>query len=153
MSSFQIARGYAPSVLGIPPSRVTQELLTAHREMSATRALQKLLNSHDNHFLPPSALTEDTNIWVYYRTSAQNEHPRWVKVTAIEALTHFVKCRRLPKGPPMTIAYDYIRLVPQRSLARELQESVLKDVLENCNTQKETIKHEKSLFEKQIDSD
>lgn len=45
LSSFQLARGYSPSVIGIPSTIVPQSLLDAHIEISATRALQTLLRS------------------------------------------------------------------------------------------------------------
>lgn len=45
LSSFELVRGYQPSVLSLPRSIVNQEILDAHKEQVATRKLQRLLHS------------------------------------------------------------------------------------------------------------
>lgn len=49
LSAFQLARGYAPSVLVIPSSIVTGYVLDAHIATVGARALQKALRSNDNN--------------------------------------------------------------------------------------------------------
>lgn len=156
LSSFQLARGYSPSILGIPNSRVTTEILNAYKRTSANRAIHRLLKSHDNHLIHPSSLPPGTKIWVYYNTSAQNDPTRWVRATVAEALPHFVKCRRSKKGPPMTVAYEDIRLVPDDQLAEELQTHVLEDILETdileCNNINHGRNKEKPHGEEEVDN-
>ncbi|PXF40003.1 hypothetical protein BWQ96_10281 [Gracilariopsis chorda] len=74
LSSFQLARGYSTSLLGIPATRVPEEILHAHKRTTATRALQKLLKAQNNHLVPPHFVRPGTSIWVCYNTSKQN-HP------------------------------------------------------------------------------
>jgi hypothetical protein len=45
LSSFQVSRGYEPSLLGMPPTVVTQDMLAAHQQLVAVRALSRLLRS------------------------------------------------------------------------------------------------------------
>jgi hypothetical protein len=45
LSSFQVFRGYQPSLLGMPPTVVTQDMLAAHQQLMAVRALSRLLRS------------------------------------------------------------------------------------------------------------
>lgn len=76
LSSFQLARGYQPSILGIPSSLATSELLDVHTKLTASRALQKVLRSrvpttHARNALPPG-----TQVWVFYNTSKQNDPTR-----------------------------------------------------------------------------
>ena len=44
-SSFQLVRGYSPSIHVIPPPRVIQDFLNNHKAIMATRALQKAIRS------------------------------------------------------------------------------------------------------------
>lgn len=72
LSSFQLARGYSPSILGLPPTRVTQELLDAHYEQTALRAIQKLMHARDNNVIPSRLLPTGTEVYVYYNTSSNS---------------------------------------------------------------------------------
>lgn len=57
LSSFQLARRFSPSLLGIPAKIVSQELLDAHKDMKAIRALHKALNSREYNTTLRIALT------------------------------------------------------------------------------------------------
>ena len=62
LSSFELARGYLPSVLGLPQVMITTEILQAYKEQIATRALQRLLSSHTPHNVLREALKPGTII-------------------------------------------------------------------------------------------
>jgi len=115
LSSFQLAQGYAPSIAGISKSMVPKELLETHTQRTANRALQKVLRS------------EGVKIWVYYKTSKQNERVRWVSAEVVEARDHLVLCRRAQHSKPMSVAYEHIRIAPTEDMACELMRSSLED--------------------------
>lgn len=73
LSSFELVRGYSPSIASIPDKIISQDLLDAHREQVAIRALQRLLKSRAHNLPSVTMLQPNTPIWVYYRTSKQNE--------------------------------------------------------------------------------
>lgn len=100
-----MARGYAPSILGIPSSVINPELLEAHIEMVATRVIQKEIKSRNNNVIPRNTFTEGDRGWIFYKTSKQNERTRWVEARVINAEEHGLKYRRAAKGPPMMVAY------------------------------------------------
>lgn len=129
LSAFQLAHGYVPSIAGVPDSLVSQELLDAHVEIMASRAIQRVLQSKQPNLLQREALSSGTKIWVYFNTSKQNDPERWLQATVVEAGEHQVKCRRSRRGPPMCVAYNHIRLVPTGELAQELMEGTLEGVM------------------------
>jgi hypothetical protein len=45
LSSLQVFRGYQQPLLGMPPTVVTQDMLAAHQQLVAVRALSRLLRS------------------------------------------------------------------------------------------------------------
>lgn len=91
LSAFQLARGYSPAVLGIRSSVVTPELLTAHVETKAIRALQRVSRSNARCLVTPDMIKSGQYAWVYYNTSAANQPARWVKARVVEALPHMVR--------------------------------------------------------------
>lgn len=156
LSSFQLARGYSPSLLGIPHSHVPPDLLNAHKSMTDTRALQKLMRSHDNHLVPFSALKSGSQIWVYYNTSKQNDPVRWVRATVVSTTPFYVRCRRSDRGPPMQVAYEHIRMVPEGELANELQQGILEDLLADdipSSAHQEGVQHTGNNLEQEYPND
>lgn len=69
LSSFELVRGYQPSVVGLLRTFVIQELLDVHKQKVATRKLQELLHSgtHQNH--QPELFNPGGSVWVFYKTS------------------------------------------------------------------------------------
>ena len=131
LSSFQLARGYSPSILGMPSSDVSQELLDAHIESVAIRAVQKVLRSKIPSVRPHTSFKAGMRVWIFFKTSKQNERPRWVEARVVEAQEHILKCRRSKKGSPMRIAYEHVRIAPEGELTRELMGKSLEDELSN----------------------
>lgn len=104
---------------GTPTLKVTQELLDAHVEVAATRAINKLMRSKIKTLPNRSSLPTGTNVWVFYNTSAQNDHAILVEATVVKAHEHFLLCRRAKKGPPMRVAYEDLRIAPKSRLATD----------------------------------
>lgn len=129
LSSFQLARGFTPSILGMPKSKVSQEMLDAHIELTATRALQRLLRNRAPSRLPPSALTQGQWVYVFYKTSKQNVRVEWVEAQVVRPLQHYVECRRSGRGPLMRVAYEHLRIKPQSALAQDMAKKSLEDEL------------------------
>ena len=123
LSFFELARGYRPSLLGIPPTYVTQNILDAHTHQVATRALQRVLRSRTPNTPTPRMFTPGDVVWVWYSTSKQNEDDRWVKATVVRTRQHIMEVRQIKngracKGPTMKPAYgaqatggDYLSVV------------------------------------------
>ena len=112
-SSFQLARGYQPSVLGIPSTVVSQELLEEHMEQMATRALQQVLKSHDPHAPRANMFSPGDIFWVWYAIT-KNEPNEWVKARVVKPHTHYLERRRIhdgvvTKGRNMWPAYEDVR--------------------------------------------
>lgn len=112
LSSFELARGYRPSILGIPSTVVTADLLQAHKEQVAVRTLQRLLHSRAPNVIRPDLFNVGDDVWIYYRTSKQNEKDEWIRATVVKAEEHFLTARRSTRGPPMRVAYEDVRFAP-----------------------------------------
>lgn len=129
LSAFQLARGYTPSIVGIPSTKVPEEMIQAHVENMANRAIQTILRSRLHETTRPSQLPAGTPVWVYFKTSKQNEPVRWIKATVADAGPHVVQCRRSIKGPPLTVSYEDIRIAPRGALTDELLSQSLEEAM------------------------
>ena len=127
LSSFELVRGYRPSVVGLPQTIVTQELLDAHKQQVATRRLQRLLHSRAHHSHQPDLFNPGDSVWVFYKTSKQNEAVEWIAATVIKAHLHFLEVRRSERGRPMRVAYEDVRFKPTGPLATELMSCSLEE--------------------------
>lgn len=65
MSTFQLAQGYATSILGLPHGIVSQELVDAYIGREATRAVKKVLRARSPHALDPKILKRRTEVFEY----------------------------------------------------------------------------------------
>lgn len=121
LSSFQQAKGYAPSLLGLPTRIVDEGLLEAHREQQAVRAMQRVAQARttaDNpHYKPGDA------IYFFYRSSKQNEQDEWKKGTVVTTEQHYVNITIDRTKRKTKVAYEDLRLRPQSDLTKELMES------------------------------
>lgn len=134
LSAFQLARGFAPSILVIPNSMVTKEILDAHVESKSTRAIQKLMDSRTPHTIPRHLLKPGTPVFIFHRSSKHTEPKEWVPATVIDAQEYLVQCRRSDKEPPMAIAYEHIRIAHTGALTSELMEKSLEEEVLNGPT-------------------
>lgn len=129
LSSFQLARGYSPSVVGNLARLVPGELIEAHKEQMATRALNRLLRSHHDDTIEPSAIKSDDNIASYFNTSQMNGPPEW-KIGSIKTvLLHYVEVAASTKGPPSRVAYEDLCILPNSTITCELMDSSVDTIL------------------------
>lgn len=65
LSAFQVARGYFPSILGMPTRMSSQDLINAHTVRESTRALERILRSHSPTLIDRSQLHPGTEVLIY----------------------------------------------------------------------------------------
>ena len=139
LSSFELVRGYCPSVVRLPRTIVTDDILQAHREQTAVRIFQRLLHSriHDvnrsDHFKPGQP------VWVFYKTSKQNEPVEWLKTNVVSAHPEFLEVRRAARGQPMRVAYEDVRFAPLGELATGLLSCSLEEELSTAMESRQTL--------------
>lgn len=142
MNSFQVARGYAPSIIVIPRQFVTQELLDAHIDREATRALERIMKAKTPDSINPERLPKGSQVFVYYKSSKQNEPNEWIPATVSNVGDNIVECRRKERGRPMTVGYNEIRLRPMGDSTNELMRHEMEeDMNENRRCDTEDVQH------------
>lgn len=130
LSSFQLAMGYSPSILGIPRIQVPEELeelFKAHISLTANRAIQKLMKHRKSRLLNQSILTTGTRVYMYHKSSRHDEPVKWEEATVEKAEDHLVRCKRYSTGRVSLVAYEDIRLKPDDDLAKKLLYTSLQD--------------------------
>ena len=119
LSSFQLARGFAPSFLGMPSTVVSPTVFEAAKQQTAARALTRLLHSRAPSTVPPSCLRPGTLVWFYYKSTKNNEKDEWRPGSIIYAAPHLAAVKT-PSGRRSHVAYEDLRLRPTSTLAQEL---------------------------------
>lgn len=127
MNAFQLARGYAPSILGIPKRIMSEDLLHAHVERESTRALERIMRAKDARTLDQAQLPTGTDVFVYHHSSKHCEPNEWVPATVVNAEKHIVVCKRRNRGHPMKVSYNDVRIMPRGQLTEELMQQDLAD--------------------------
>lgn len=129
LSSFELVRGYSPSILGLSTTAVTSELLQAHKEQIATRTMQKLINSRAPDVIRKEMCSEGDPVWIYYQSTKQKENTEWLRGTVVKAEEHYIMVRKSARGAPMRIAYADVRIAPHSELTCELLQRSLEEEL------------------------
>ena len=83
-SSFELARGFTPSLCGLRKSPLSKQALRSHQEQVARRAIQKLISSHPAHPLTKPVLPRGTSVYFYVKTA---KSASWVRVSCF-TLSH-----------------------------------------------------------------
>lgn len=117
LSAFQITREYLSSVWIVPSAIVPENLLNAHIESTANRAIHKICRSRSPGTVRAEHLTPNTREWVFYKSSKHTEPVRLIYALLIKAAAHVVNCRRSEKGLSPIVAYEDIRVAPEENLA------------------------------------
>jgi hypothetical protein len=141
LSCFEQARGYQPSLAGLPVVFVTTDIEKVQLEQVARRTLSLLLKSKNSHLLNRSVLLPGTSIYFYTKLGKKTS---WEPGFVSQALPEYVGVRRKfgSRGAILKIAYEDIRLGPSSSLLQAL------DALEhNCDASKDYDMEEPSLKE------
>ena len=118
MSSFEMVRGYGPSIAGLPQSPVTDEMIRAHQEQSARRALISVDSARQPHTLRKDQLVRDTAFYYFRRVPK----PKWIQGWVWNAQDHvvLVSTREDHAGKPVRAAYEDVRLTPESPFLQEL---------------------------------
>lgn len=99
--SFELAREYTQSLLGLPPSTVSTDLVEAYKYQVEIRALQRLLSSRRPSTVSPSSLPPNIPGMYFYRSTKQNETTEWRASTVVDAQEHLVRVKKThPVAPP-----------------------------------------------------
>lgn len=77
MSAFELTRGYTPSILGKGSQAVTEEMLKAHKQQEAVRAIHRLLRSRNPKVINCTAIKEGDKVLYYYNSTKGNEDKEW----------------------------------------------------------------------------
>ena len=120
-SSFEMSRGYTPSIAGLPQSTVSDELKKADEEQRAKRALKSVENCRTPRALSKNELQRDTAVYYFRRVPRP---PKWIKAHVRKAEDHIVLLSTRPDhaGKPVRAAYEDVRIMPTAPLLRELDE-------------------------------
>lgn len=122
LSAFQLARGYCPTIVGNPSYKICDEMVEAHKQQMAARALNRLLRSRNHGGIDPSSIKPGDEILYFYESSIQSEKKEWKSGTVIHVLPHYVEISGKSNGRSVRIAYDDIRLKPKSAFAQRMME-------------------------------
>ena len=110
-SSFELARGFTPSLWGMRQSPLSRQAPRSHQEQVSRRALQKLMLSHPAHPLTKSVLPRGPHVYFYVKTA---NSASWMRGFVLRAGPHVVRisAREGLAGRSHQAAYEDVRLVP-----------------------------------------
>lgn len=128
LSAFELARGYAPSLSGSGSRMVSDDMLQAHKQQAAIRALHRLLRSRTPKVIYQTAIKTGDTVLYFYNSTNNIEPKEWRQGTVEKIYDHYVELRSSAKGPPTRAAFEDIRLKPRQQLAEELMDSPLDDI-------------------------
>lgn len=113
LSSFELAKGYAPSLVGNPSRHIPAEFIDAHINRVAVRALNKLLRSRNNRLLTQCDIRTGDAIAYFYKSTKGTEKAEWREGKVTNAGRDIVEINTGKRGPNARIAYEDIRLMPK----------------------------------------
>ncbi len=121
LSSFELARGYSPSLAGLPQTQTSKETLAAYYEQQSKRALTRMLRSNAPRVIKADLLPPRTPVYYFVKEAKQG---KWKKGFVDEAREHIVivTTNSHRRGHKLRIAYEDIRLVPSSELLYELEQ-------------------------------
>lgn len=128
LSSFLLARGYSPSIVGIPATYVTRNLLAHHTYVMDTRALQRGTRSRAINAPQPRFFSPGHIIWAYHKTSDSGAKAEWIQTTVVSPEPQYLT-RQSPHGRAMRIASKDVRIAPKGLLADEIASHSLEEEL------------------------
>jgi len=121
LSSFELAKGYQPSILGLPQTSVSKEILDAYREQQSKRSISRLLQSKNPSLIKEEALPRQTAVY-YFVKDPSGHRGKWKSGYVFKASEHTVAITPNPKGTgaKSMVAYEDIRLMPTSPLLFEI---------------------------------
>ena len=138
--SFELVRGYIPSIVGLPQSKISDELLQAHQEQCARRALVQVENVRTPKVLSTEELKRDTPVYYLRRVPK----PVWVPaiVRSVEEHIVLLSTSTSHSVKPVLAAFEDIRLRPKSNILQEIDEydpifPVSSDIIKDIPTERE----------------
>lgn len=105
-------------------------MLSAPVEVTANRALQKILGSRRSNTVDREIFMEGKMIYFYHKSSKHSESVRWEEGIVVSAEEHVLKCRRPATSGITMLEYEGIHIKPQGYLPHNLLLSTLSDGVE-----------------------
>ena len=133
LSSFELFRGYLPSLVGMPTRFVSDADVEAHVQLSATRALSRMLRSKNfNPYIRP-ALSVGQIVYVHTRNRPGSARGSvgWAKHVVYKLDDAFVSTRPVgrTKGIMNKTSYADVRVPPKNPIAQTAFEFALQQPL------------------------
>lgn len=123
LSSFELARGYAPSIVGNPARKIPPDVLHAHKRQTAKRALHALLRSKNAKVMNSTDVEIGDRVGYYYNSSKANEKAEWREGKVKRIHTHMVEIDTGRKGRDARVAYEDLRHLPKPNMVEDMLNS------------------------------
>ena len=115
-SSFELARGYTPSLVGTQMLKVPQQVLEAHKDLIAQRTLHKILRTKAMSPVAARLLPPGAKIYGYVEVKKGSWVRRPYSVISCDGIKGEVRAAR--RGPKTLLALEDVRLQPESEIAR-----------------------------------
>ena len=114
-----MARGYTPSLAGLPQIKLSEDIIEAYEEQAARRAVVLLEKSRNSHTKQPEKLSRYDMVYVFKRGP---KFGTWeiAYVRDVEDHAVVLSSSKAHKGKPVRAAYEDLRLVPSAPLLQDL---------------------------------
>lgn len=70
--AFELAKGYVPSIYVNPSRLIPENILIAHKQQEATRALNRMLRTRERKILSANDIKRGDKVLYYYNSSKGN---------------------------------------------------------------------------------
>lgn len=130
LSSFELAKGYLPSLICSRKQLFTEDLLRAHTELFVTLPLNLLLLRRCHGNITTDTIPIITDILLYHRSTKHTDPNQWrtgkvfmVRPHVVEVINESIKHYK--------VAVEDLRIRPQAVLTRQLQEGTVEEFMVN----------------------
>jgi hypothetical protein len=121
LSSFQVFRGYHPSLLGMPPTVVTQDMLAARAQLVAVCALSRLLRSKRfDQYSSQLRVNQEVYLHAQNKPGSAKGTLGWSRhrVVALHPSLAHTPPRHQKRGRPRMVSYADVRPIPADPIAQ-----------------------------------
>lgn len=125
LRAFEIARGYATSIVGNLSENIPADILDAHKQQAEVRALNKLLSSRITSTFSGNDIRTGDAVAYYYNSSKGSEPAEWREGRIAKICEHMVYVQTGKRGPNSRLSYENLRLMPSSEIARDLMNGEL----------------------------
>lgn len=121
LSSFELARGYTPALVGLPQSPLSSALIDSHHEQVARRAISLFRKSNKPNAPTAKDFSKDDPVYFFKRGA---KFGVWEKAFVREVKPQSLLLSRnvSHRGKAIHAAYEDVRSVPSNPLLKDLDE-------------------------------